>query len=191
MPYYHADASRESDAHALPDIEIFYDRVQYSRCCQTPTHVGSEASDCPSCEAPASWDPIDDPEMHGWRYWFAFGMPGCLWDSDPSGPYDSENQALGAARELAGYCAHGLGDNAVCDDCPAPVLWALRTYWSRDRDPWGWFVSTIRDGLRELVPDSVGALCWSSREAAEKLADRWERAYQLTDSEARSWGRDS
>ena len=32
----------------------------------------------------------------GWYYWFCF--PGCLPDSDPYGPFDSEEEALEDAR---------------------------------------------------------------------------------------------
>jgi hypothetical protein len=38
---------------------------------------------------------IDD--FIGW-YWVE-GFPGCLWDGTPSGPYDSEDEAIEAARE--------------------------------------------------------------------------------------------
>jgi hypothetical protein len=36
----------------------------------------------------------------GWYY--AFGFPGCLWDGEPIGPFNSEAEALAAAREDAG-----------------------------------------------------------------------------------------
>ena len=33
---------------------------------------------------------------NGWFY--AYGFPGCLWDSDPIGPFDTEEEALAEAR---------------------------------------------------------------------------------------------
>jgi len=35
-------------------------------------------------------------------FYYAYGFPGCLWDSDPVGPFDTEEEALEAAREAAG-----------------------------------------------------------------------------------------
>ena len=82
MPYYYTDQSREADPHALPDVEVF------------------EADQEPREVEKASW-------FQGDGFYYAHGSPGCLWDSDPVGPYESEEQALAAAREAAGFCAHG------------------------------------------------------------------------------------
>ena len=38
----------------------------------------------------------DVPAEEGW--WYAFGLPGCLLDSDPVGPFGSEAEALADAR---------------------------------------------------------------------------------------------
>jgi hypothetical protein len=51
------------------------------------------------------YDPDGDhaavqPNDAGWYYQFAF--PGCLPDSEPAGPYGSEEEAVNAARELYG-----------------------------------------------------------------------------------------
>lgn len=76
--YHYSDETRESDAYSLPDVEVF--------------QVGAGEltdSDGEPCEA-------------GWYY--AFGFPGCLWDGDPIGPFQSEAEALADARE-------GLGDD--------------------------------------------------------------------------------
>lgn len=51
----------------------------------------------------------------GWYWWNCF--PGCLPDSDPSGPFDSEAAALADARESAGLCPHGLEDDESCAEC--------------------------------------------------------------------------
>ena len=36
-------------------------------------------------------------------YYYAFGFPGCLWGSEPVGPFETEAEALEAAREDAGF----------------------------------------------------------------------------------------
>ena len=42
------------------------------------------------------WDSDPQPAPVGW-YWVA-GFPGCLWDGDPQGPYESEREAIDAAQ---------------------------------------------------------------------------------------------
>lgn len=59
MAQHYSDSKRESDPHALPDIETFRTEL-------------------------------------GWYYWYCF--PGCLPDSDPMGPFDTEAEALADAR---------------------------------------------------------------------------------------------
>jgi hypothetical protein len=67
---HYSDPSRADDPNALPDVEVFY--VTAAECIE----FGSGA---------------------GWYYWFCF--PGCLPDSDPIGPYESEAGAVAAAQE--------------------------------------------------------------------------------------------
>lgn len=108
MPYYYSDYERENDPHSLPDIEVFFDYW----------------GDCPSCEAAIIWEsreigfscpfcgyPNNDPndsssvkplENGRYGYGFAFGMPGYLWDSEPTGPFETEEEALAEAKEIAG-----------------------------------------------------------------------------------------
>lgn len=71
MTQFYSDVLRETDEHALPD-------------CETLHHDATEAN---------------DGEMEtGWYYWFCF--PGCLPDSDPIGPFDTEDDAINGAREI-------------------------------------------------------------------------------------------
>ncbi len=71
MTQAYSDCSRESDPHALPDVEVFY-----------------------------LFDGIEDDDGGstgpGWFYWFCF--PGCLPDSDPVGPFASEQEATNDAQ---------------------------------------------------------------------------------------------
>ncbi len=70
----YSDPKRESDPHALPDVEVFeLDRVYNS-------HQGFIA---------------DEP---GWYWWSCF--PGCIPDCDPFGPFASYELALADAREV-------------------------------------------------------------------------------------------
>ncbi len=77
MSYFHSDPTRESDPYALPDLEVFYARKG---------------------ELPSETEG-DEPSEAGFYYWACF--PGCMPDSDPIGPYDTEAEALDDAREVA------------------------------------------------------------------------------------------
>ena len=67
----HSDPSRETDPHALPDVEVF------------------DASDY-----------VDgDLELtSGYHWWTCF--PGCLPDGDPNGPFETEELALADAQDV-------------------------------------------------------------------------------------------
>lgn len=75
----YSNPERENDPHALPDLEIFYLTEQESKEQVTETY---------------------DYEMErggaGYYYWHCF--PGCLPDSDPIGPFQTEQDALEDAR---------------------------------------------------------------------------------------------
>lgn len=74
----YSDPKRADDPHELPDVEVFH-----------RTEKANRADD---------W--LDDDGMlmlAGWYWWSCF--PGCLPDSDPNGPFDTEKQALRDARE--------------------------------------------------------------------------------------------
>ena len=73
MSQHYSNPKRASDSHALPDIEVFYNNKK-------------NAVDDNGGEYPI-----------GWYYWYCF--PGCLPDSDPVGPYETEKDAIKAAEE--------------------------------------------------------------------------------------------
>ena len=87
MPQHYSDPRRADDPHTLPDIEVFY-------------HAGHWASG-EWCAPGGTWDGDEDNTTFGapagWYWWSC--MPGCLPDSDPSGPFDTEAEALADARE--------------------------------------------------------------------------------------------
>lgn len=70
MAQVYSDPKRASDPYALPDVEVFFH----------PNHD--------------KHDPTLEP---GWYYWFCF--PGCLPDSEPMGPFATQDEAVKAAQE--------------------------------------------------------------------------------------------
>jgi hypothetical protein len=95
MSQHYSDTKRESDAYSLPDVETY--QAQYSDCpeCGALTLFPDDTrSECPEC-AHSFTVPNDSPA--GWFYWFC--LPGCLPDSEPMGPFDTESEALADARD--------------------------------------------------------------------------------------------
>ena len=72
MSQIYSVPSREEDKYALPDVEVFQSPEDYDLGMSSP--------------------PLDD----GWYYWHCF--PGCLPDSDPIGPFDTEAEAIEEAQ---------------------------------------------------------------------------------------------
>jgi hypothetical protein len=68
MTQVYSNPSRAADAHALPDVEVFYEDWRDGRL-------------LPKRE---------------WFYWFCF--PGCLPDSDPIGPFATRKEAVADAQ---------------------------------------------------------------------------------------------
>lgn len=97
MGYEYSDPAREADPNALPNVEIWLAPILECQECgaQHPSSGAREddPAECPECSA-AEYGPVGHA---GW--WYAFGFPGCLHDSEPCGPYDTREQALDAARE--------------------------------------------------------------------------------------------
>jgi hypothetical protein len=197
MSYEYCDKTRESDENALPDVEVFRD--VWSDCPNCEATLLTETwydRGCTKCNAASvDFGLTLENKRKGWGY--AYGMPDYLWDSDPFGPYDTEQAALAAAREQAGCCEHGIPEDgdAICEECPAPKLWTLMT-------PAGEFMGYPEHGSMGAVgsqwrfvcvTDVARAACWQTRKAAERCreADEIEGvcAYKLTDDEARRWGR--
>ncbi|GAG34660.1 unnamed protein product, partial [marine sediment metagenome] len=77
MTYHYTDQSRASDAHALPDVEVF---EACAECGPNLIHSADPTYTAEGCAA----------ENLG--YFYASGSPGCLWDSDPIGPYATEEE---------------------------------------------------------------------------------------------------
>jgi hypothetical protein len=79
MTQHYSDPSRETEPHALPDIEVFY---------LNQNDIDQDYRDSDTNETDMS---------PGWYWWTCF--PGCLPDSEPIGPFNSHKEALAAAQE--------------------------------------------------------------------------------------------
>ena len=84
MSYVYSDPSRESETYSLPNVEIFYLDA-------TEAHEWNRDAD-PDYEPGATG-------VYGEGWYYRFGFPGYMPDGDPCGPYDSEADAVEAARE--------------------------------------------------------------------------------------------
>lgn len=73
----YSNPKRESDPHALPDVEVFY------------------VSGITNLYKPSD-GPMSGAEP-GWYWWACF--PGCMPDSDPMGPFATEEEALADAQD--------------------------------------------------------------------------------------------
>jgi len=72
MAYYYLDPERATEPHALPNVEVFY---QLALLGEPPRWAGE-----------------------GWYWWIC--SPGCLPDSDPTGPFSTEEAAVADAQNL-------------------------------------------------------------------------------------------
>lgn len=95
MAQHYSDPKRASDPHALPDVEVFQARVGvcdegHDQPFNSASKYGCVVEGCDSLD-------VADRGKEGWFYWFC--LPGCLPDSDPTGPFETEQEALEDARE--------------------------------------------------------------------------------------------
>ena len=77
MSQHYSDPSRAEETYALPDVETFYRTVEENKA--------------------DGWvDDDGEPYEAGWYWWSCF--PGCMPDSDPFGPFDTEEEAVADAQ---------------------------------------------------------------------------------------------
>ena len=113
MSYEYTDPKRANEDYALPDVEVFEDTIIEvdMECCgsfevyleqienlETDTDEPINVT-CISCERDSACQAKDTGKT---GYWYAYGFPGCLWNSDPIGPFETYEEALEDARENAG-----------------------------------------------------------------------------------------
>ena len=106
MTQHYSDPARESDDHALPNLEVFqmtaeevatsgqYEDEIFELC---KRHEFRLAGFNGRVRERALETLIEEQGITGgWFYWYCF--PGCLPDSEAMGPYASRQEALKAAR---------------------------------------------------------------------------------------------
>lgn len=120
--YRYTRTTDEASPTRLPDCETFQAYPHECRDCGrgvglSPDYYGLiylDRETCPECGATGTLRCVDT--ALGWYFAFLDGGLDCF-SSDPSGPYPSEAAALAAAREDAGVCPHGCGDDEPCIPC--------------------------------------------------------------------------
>lgn len=88
---------RAKSATLLPNIAVMTAPVFECEDCGA-----SYPGDVEACAECGSKDVYS--RTAGARYWWACSLPGCVPDSDLSGPFDTENEALKDAREYVCSC---------------------------------------------------------------------------------------
>lgn len=92
MSQHYSDPDREHEPYALPDVEVFFMSAEDFRNADEDTWMYQLAVEYESLD-------LGPTDLAGWYYWYCF--PGCLPDSDPYGPYNTEQEAVDAAQEDA------------------------------------------------------------------------------------------
>jgi hypothetical protein len=98
MSQAYSDPKRASDPHALPNAEVFH---------LAASDFADSAEGTWMREAMAEPD-ADAGSMAGW-YWWAC-LPGCLPDTEPTGPFETEAEALADAQEYGDYSDYDDGE---------------------------------------------------------------------------------
>jgi hypothetical protein len=97
MPYIYSNPEDENDPHKLPNIWITQRDWMDIRCCPECGSDDCQKDDynteCNNCGYE-----FNAPDLEGW-YWAAC-FPGCIPDSDFSGPFNTYEEAVEAAREF-------------------------------------------------------------------------------------------
>ena len=74
MSQFYTNPAREDPWYSLPDAEVFW------------------------LDADEQTDDEGEPLPEGWYWWACF--PGCLPDSEPIGPFATEDEALADAQDF-------------------------------------------------------------------------------------------
>jgi hypothetical protein len=93
----YSDPRRESDPHALPDVEVWEE-----------TETMDLGFEC------------------GPGFYWQSCSPGCLPDGEPIGPFDTEAEALADCRASSGLCEHGIPQEERCEECKPSPLWVVQ-----------------------------------------------------------------
>ena len=106
MGYIYSDPSRETEEHALPNVEVFYARPVVIGCNSCGNSImpwngeydtNSSDHECPICLDPATH--VRFAQYSTGHYWYWACFAGCLPDSEPIGPFVTEAEAIADAQE--------------------------------------------------------------------------------------------
>ena len=86
MTRVYSDPARENQPYALPNVEVFY--VNEFAAAYSVSQNGNGSND--------DLDYIV-ADRAGWYWWSCF--PGCLPDGEPSGPFDTEQEAVNDTQD--------------------------------------------------------------------------------------------
>lgn len=97
MSRHYSEPECEQDKWSLPDVEVFYmDRSDF-RHAPSDTWMAERMEETKADDTLAS-ELAAAADLEGFYYWFC--LPGCLPDSDPIGPFKTEDEAIAAAQDL-------------------------------------------------------------------------------------------
>jgi len=84
------------------NIEVWKEKITTVDCkfCgvySVPHDAAHNGLSCPSCETTVTENDLNDTDEDGWFWWTC--VPGCLPDSDVSGPFSTQRECLENATE--------------------------------------------------------------------------------------------
>ena len=104
MTQAYSDPERESDPYALPDVEVF--QLTAEEVVELDEDLMWEASkkfplmhmNSRDRQKAIDWAVEESDAIGGWFWWTC--LPGCLPDSEPFGPFETEADALEDAQSF-------------------------------------------------------------------------------------------
>lgn len=92
MSQHYSNPARESSPYSLPDVEIFKASFAYCEECSSLVFSSETMHEpCEECGKPT--------ELNNQGWFWQPCYPGCLPDSEPFGPFETEAEALADARD--------------------------------------------------------------------------------------------
>lgn len=97
MTQFYFDVDREHSPYALPDGEVFY-AEEGDWWYKNDQRVDEPSCSCKEEESEEKCVLCEGAEPCGAGFYWWSCLPGCLPDSDPHGPFDTEEEAIEDAR---------------------------------------------------------------------------------------------
>jgi hypothetical protein len=99
----YSNPKRESEAHALPNVEVFEAEYCTHSCCGAIADADGIISHSSDCTGDRAWAGGEPRLKRGFWHW------PCFPDGNPIGPFATEAEALADAQS---------GTHADCETCP-------------------------------------------------------------------------